>query len=382
MLDRETNELLCRVGPGTPMGEWRRRDWMPSGPKAEIDEMGKRPVRLLGENLLVFKDGQGRYGLLAEECSHRGASLCYGKVEQDGIRCPYHGWKYDINGNCLEQPAEPPEATSKNTIKHRAYPVQGLGGLLFGYLGPPPVPLLPRYDALVKEDCVRQIEIRPVHECNWLQPMENTVDPAHFYWLHAYAGGHQANERDDLEDERFEVETFEYGIYKYHHRPNTIEIHPLVFPNIRRGPQNAIHFYIPMDDTHTGVISVKYSRAQDGRAAEQKEIPYKYLPPIKEVHNDNGFLRHKYHMKTIPDQDGMAWETQGLMADRTKEHLVSSDKGLVMFRQMLRLQIEAVKKGQDPMGVVRDPEKNTIIEFKVGETERATGKEIRRVREL
>ncbi len=134
-----------------------------------------------------------------------------------------------------------------------------------------------------------------------------------------------------------------------------------------------------MDDTHTGVISVKYSRAQDGRAAEQKEIPYKYLPPIKEVHNDNGFLRHKYHMKTIPDQDGMAWETQGLMADRTKEHLVSSDKGLVMFRQMLRLQIEAVKNGQDPMGVVRDMKKNNIIEFKVGEVARDTGKKINRV---
>ncbi len=212
--------------------------------------------------------------------------------------------------------------------------------------------------------------------------MENSVDPAHFYWLHAYAGGHQANARDDLKDERFEVEVFEYGLYKYHHRPKTIEIHPLVFPHIRRGPQNAIHFYIPMDDTHTGIMSVKYRQAQDGGTAEQKEIPFKYLPPIKEVHNDNGFLRQKYHMKTIPDQDGMAWETQGLIADRTKEHLVSSDKGLVIFRQMLRLQIEAVKKGQDPIGVVRDPEKNTIIEFKVGETERATGKEIRRVRNL
>jgi len=113
MLDRETNELLCQVGPGTPMGELLRRYWMPIGPVAEVDEMEKRPVRLLGENLLVFKDRQGRYGLLAEECSHRGASLCYGKVEQDGIRCPYHGWKYDVNGNCLEQPAEPPEASSK-----------------------------------------------------------------------------------------------------------------------------------------------------------------------------------------------------------------------------------------------------------------------------
>lgn len=380
MLDRETNELLCRVGPETPMGELLRRYWMPIGPKAEIDEMIKRPVRLLGEDLLVFKDGQGRYGLLAEECSHRGASLCYGKVEQDGIRCPYHGWKYDVNGNCVEQPAETPETTSKNAIRHRAYPVQELAGLLFGYLGPSPAPLLPRYDVLVKPGCVRQIEIRPVHECNWLQPMENTIDPAHFYWLHAYAGGFQADGRNDLEDEKFEVEIFEYGLYKYHHRPKTIEVHPLVFPNMRRGPQNAMHFYIPMDDTHTGIISVKYRKAEDGSLKGEEVVPYRYLPPIKEDFSDNGFPRHKYSMKTIPDQDGMAWETQGPMADRTKEHLGSSDKGLVMFRQMLRLQIEAVKKGEDPIGVVRDAQKNNIIEFKVGEMDKETGRDVTRVR--
>jgi len=200
MVDRETNELLCRVGPGTPMGELLRRYWMPIAPKAEIDEIRKKQVRLLGENLLAFKDGLGRYDLLAEECSHRGASLCYGKVERDGIGWPYHGWKYDAHGNCLEQPAEPPQAASKNTIRHPAYPVQEWGAA-FGYPGPSPAPLLPRYDVLVKEDCIRQIEIRPVHECNWLQPMENTVDPAHFYWLHAYTGGFQGNARNDLEDE-------------------------------------------------------------------------------------------------------------------------------------------------------------------------------------
>ena len=378
MLDRETNELLCRVGPGTPMGELLRRYWMPIGPKAEVDEMGKRPVRLLGENLVVFKDGRDRYGLLAEECFHRGASLFYGKIEQDGIRCPYHGWKFDINGNCLEQPAESPETSSKDSIRQPAYPVQELGGLLFGYLGPSPAPLLPRYDVLVKEDCIRHIEIRPVHECNWLQPMENTSDPAHFFWLHVYTGGARASEISSLGDERFEVETFEYGIYKYHHRPKTIEVHPLVFPNIRRGPQNAIHFYIPMDDTHTGVISVKYSRTQGAKTTEQKEVPYKYLEPFKEVYSDNGFPRYRYPMTTVPGQDAMAWETQGLIADRTKEHLVSSDKGLVMFRQMLRLQIEAVKKGQDPLGIIRDPKKNDLIEFKVGEIDKDTGKEVGR----
>jgi len=135
-----------------------------------------------------------------------------------------------------------------------------------------------------------------------------------------------------------------------------------------------------MDDTHTGVISVKYRKAEDGNLIKEEVVPYKYLPPIKEEFNDNGFPRHRYTMKTIPDQDGMAWETQGLMADRTKEHLGSSDKGLVMFRQMLRVQIEAVRKGQDPIGVVRDAKKNNIIEFKVGEMDKETGRDVTRVR--
>jgi 5,5'-dehydrodivanillate O-demethylase len=126
-------------------------------------------------------------------------------------------------------------------------------------------------------------------------------------------------------------------------------------------------------------MSVKYRKAEDG-SLKEAVVPYKYLPPIKEGYNDNGFPRHRYTMKTIPDHDGMAWETQGLMADRTKEHLGSSDKGLVMFRQMLRLQMDAVKKGEDPIGVVRDAKKNNIIEFKVGEMDKETGRDVTRVR--
>ncbi len=371
MLDQQTNELITRVGPGTPMGELLRRYWMPIAPQAEIDEKGKRQIRLLGEDLLVFKDAKGRYGLVAEHCSHRGVSLFYGRIEEDGIRCPYHGWKYDVNGKCIEQPAEPPDSNSKENIRHPAYQVEELGGVLFAYLGPSPAPLLPRYDILVRDDWLRRIELHPVLDCNWLQPMENAVDPVHLHWLHGYTGG-----AGTTRDERNEFEVFEYGLYKYHYYEKRIELHPLVFPNILRGPGNVAHFRIPMDDTHTGILYVIYTPTADGKPNGQKEVPYKYIGPIKEPYDDYGFLRYQHHMKTFASQDGMAWETQGPMADRTKEHLASSDKGVVMLRQLLRIQLEKIKKGEDPIGVIRDPEKNKMIEFKVQVIDRETGNEI------
>jgi 5,5'-dehydrodivanillate O-demethylase len=371
MLTLKENELLTRVGPGTPAGTLLRRYWMPLAPKAEIDEKRLRPIRLLGEDLVLFKDGAGRYGLLAEGCSHRGASLCYGRIEADGIRCPYHGWKYDVHGRCLEQPAEPPGSTYKDTIRHPAYPVQELGGVLFGYLGPAPAPLLPRYDILAKEDWVRRIELHPVLECNWLQPMENAVDPAHLHWLHGYTGGAQT-----FRDERNEYELFEHGIYKYHIGEKRIEVHPLVFPNILRGPGNVAHFRIPMDDTHTGILYVIYSPTPDGRPSGQSEVPYTYIGPIKAPYDDHGFLRNRHHMKTFASQDGMAWETQGPTADRAREHLASSDRGVAMLRKLLREQIEIVQEGGDPLGTIRDPAKNQVVMFKVQEMDRETGQEI------
>jgi 5,5'-dehydrodivanillate O-demethylase len=353
------------------MGELLRRYWMPLAPKREIDETGKKQIRLLGEDLVLFKDGEGEYGLVAEACSHRGASLFYGRIEKDGIRCPYHGWKYDVRGRCLEQPAEPSDSNYKDTIRHPAYRIEELGGVLFGYLGPTPAPLLPRYDILVREDWIRRIEIHPTLDCNWLQPMENAVDPSHVYWLHGYTGG-----APSVRDDHIDFELFEYGIYKYHYSENKVEVHPLVFPNLLRGPRNVGHFRIPMDDTHTGVLYVLYTPTADGKPSGQKDVSYNYIGPVKTAYDDNGFLRHRHHMKTFASQDAMAWETQGKIADRTKEHLASGDRGVVMFRQMLRLQIEKLKRGEDPLGVIRDPDKNKIIEFKVQAVDRKTGKEI------
>src|SRR5881628_1879157 len=175
MLSQEENELLARVGPGTPAGQLLRRYWQVAAAASELsDEKPKKRVRVLREDLLLFRDGGGSYGLVGEHCSHRGASLYYGFVEEDGIRCAYHGWKYDACGKCLEQPFENPEAGFKDKISLPAYPVEKLAGLLFAYLGPPEKkPLLPRWDILTWESASRIIEIRPVLNCNWLQAEEN-----------------------------------------------------------------------------------------------------------------------------------------------------------------------------------------------------------------
>ncbi|PYJ69489.1 MAG: hypothetical protein DME76_08760, partial [Verrucomicrobia bacterium] len=188
MLAREENELLTRIGPETPAGELLRRYWHVVAATSEITEdKPKKRVRVLGEDLVLYRDRSGKYGLIAEHCAHRGVSLYYGFVEEDGIRCAYHGWKYDACGKCLEQPFENPEAGFKDKISLPAYPVEKLAGLLFAYLGPPEKkPLLPRWDMLTRRDGVRKLEIYQTLRCNWLQAMENSVDPVHTYYLHAH----------------------------------------------------------------------------------------------------------------------------------------------------------------------------------------------------
>jgi phenylpropionate dioxygenase-like ring-hydroxylating dioxygenase large terminal subunit len=153
MLTREENEMLTRVGPGTPAGELLRRYWFPVGVASELTaENPTQIVRILGETLVLFRDKAGRVGLLNDRCSHRGASLCYGRVEERGIACPYHGWLYDTKGNCLETPAEPADSKFHLTVKQKSYPVQKLAGLCWAYLGSAPAPIIPNFDIWFRND--------------------------------------------------------------------------------------------------------------------------------------------------------------------------------------------------------------------------------------
>ena len=373
MLMREENELLTRVGPGTPCGELLRRYWHPVGVASELTEAKpKKRVRILGEDLVLFRlpatpDGRLRYGLLAEHCSHRAASLYYGTLEDDGLRCAYHGWKYNVSGRCLEQPFEPEESNYKDEIRHPAYPVEKLTGLLFAYMGPlEKKPLLPRWDVLVRKDGTREIQVHPVLKCNWLQAQENTPDLVHGYYLHA----HQFKVRGMSEGayryrqiERIEFDEFEWGLRQrriYADRgPGAVTAYPMVFPNImrlREAAKEVIHWRVPIDDSNTQIFWLGFTSSTDGKKVKQPEDP-----PVKYVtyKDEEG----EFLMTSFPSQDAMAWETQGPIFDRTQEHLGSSDRGIVKLRKMLRDQIKVVEQGGEPMALVRDPEKNRIIEF-------------------
>ncbi|MGH7772760.1 MAG: Rieske 2Fe-2S domain-containing protein [Candidatus Binatia bacterium] len=367
MLPKEANEMLTRVGPCTPCGELLRRFWHPVALAAEVTEARpKKRVRILGEDLVLFRlpsgdGGQVRYGLLDEHCSHRAASLYYGFVEEDGLRCAYHGWKYDMNGMCLDQPFEKnPEF--KKEVCHRAYPVEKLSGLLFTYMGPrDKKPLLPRWDFLVRKDWARKIEVQPVLNCNWLQPMENAVDPSHTRFLHGETfrqKGIRRNVSYHLKKvDEFVFEPCEWGIRKRRVFENgEKEVgHILVFPNMLRHP-GSLHFRVPLDDTHTQIYRIVRLNANKGLSGKAlDDLPIEYVM----TKNEEG----EFNMDTFPSQDAMAWETQGAITDRSRELLGESDRGITMVRKLLRDQIRIVEQGGEPMGLVRDPGKNRIIEF-------------------
>src|SRR3954452_3764837 len=187
MISVEQNQKLTRVGKGTPMGELLRRYWHPIAAVTEFEDKATKPVRLMGENLVLYKDLSGTYGLIDRQCPHRRADMAYGWVEECGLRCSYHGWLFSERGQCLQQPFEEiahPEARFKDRIAVKAYPVEAKAGLLWAYLGPAPAPLVPTWEPFTWTNGFVQIVFAEV-PCNWLQAQENSIDPVHFEWLHS-----------------------------------------------------------------------------------------------------------------------------------------------------------------------------------------------------
>jgi 5,5'-dehydrodivanillate O-demethylase len=370
MLTQEENELLTRVGRGTPAGQLLRRYWHVVGAASELtEEKPKKRVRVLGEDLVLFRDRSGAFGLVAEHCAHRGASLYYGFVEEDGIRCAYHGWKYDACGTCMEQPFESPEAGYREKIRHPAYPVERLAGFLFAYMGPAEKkPLLPKWDILMRRDGARKLESYQILRCNWLQAMENSVDPVHTYYLHAHTLRTRGNKEAayyyrPLSKLEFElvVHPAWAGIQKQRFfAGDTARVetpHPLIFPNMLLVPARHsynMHFRTPVDDYHTQIFHVSFRPTRDGGVVEQPEDP-----PLEFVSTKNE--AGEFHMENFPSQDQMAWESQGPVANRPNEHLGESDQGVIMFRKLVRDQLRAVQNGGDPVGINRDPAKDEVI---------------------
>src|SRR5712692_455227 len=365
MLTPEENELLTRVGPGTPAGELFRRYWLPIAPVSELgDEQPTKFVRILGEDLVLFRDKSGNVGLIADHCSHRAASLLYGRVEERGIACAYHGWLYDTAGNCLETPAEPAGSMFHLTVKQRAYPVQKLVGFYWAYLGPLPAPVIPRFDILVRKDGHRKLTVYPQLDCNWFAAAENAVDSTHLQILHQDSPTSKRIPTnttrgyiDDIESSDYYLTP--YGIMKKRtYRDGTIDEHPMVFPNHLR-VRGSIWLRTPIDDTHTMQFVLGFKATEDGSPVDQGDPPVEYLPPIKDP-PDAMHPAAYYNLYTpfgqILTQDMVMWETQGPMGDRPNERLATSDKGVVMLRELMMAEIAKVERGLDPMGVIRDPD--------------------------
>jgi len=371
MMTKEENEMLTRVGPGTPAGELLRRYWHPVAVARELSEENPtKSVRVLGEDLVLFKDKRGKVGLLADRCAHRGASLLYGRVEERGIACAYHGWLYDTEGSCLECPAEPAGSKFYLTVKHRAYPVQRFLGFYWAYMGPLPAPEIPRFDIWLRKDGRRGIAIYPILDCNWLQSMENSVDPAHLQILHLDTTRpfKAPNTTRGFIDEiaSYEFREVPFGIMKRRvFKSGFVDEHPLIFPNNLR-QSNSTQFRVPIDDTHTWHVHILFEPTEDGSVVEQseEEITVEYIENFKNPPHALYPLAG-YTMHQPLAQDCMAWESAGPIWDRTQERLGTSDRGIVMFREMLKRESAKVQSGLDPIGVYRGD--HPMIDTKLGE---------------
>ena len=389
MLRKEQNDLLTQTGPGTPMGAMFRSYWIPALLAEELPENDGAPVRvrLLSEDLLAFRDSQGRYGLISEFCAHRGVSLWFGRNEEGGIRCPYHGWKYDVTGQCIDVPSEPAEHDFCRKIKLRAYPLVKQGDILWTHMGGPDKrPPLPGFEfSLVPVE--QSFTSKRLQECNWLQAMEGGIDSSHVSWLHRQNldsdplfKGAKGNEYN-LKDPRpvFKVIDAPGGLFigarrnaedgNYYWR-----ITPWVMPCFTMVPPRGDHpihghFWIPIDDENCWAWSFDYhpvraltaaerQAMRDGKGVHVATIPGTYLPL---ANRRNDYLMDRAAQRAgltfsgvdgIGMQDASLQESMGPIADRTREHLTSTDHGIVLARMRLLKAARALaENGDAPPGV-------------------------------
>lgn len=358
MLSSEKNRVLTQVGRGTPMGDLLRRYWHPVGAVSELDADPVKAVRLMGEDLVLYRDLSGIHGLIGKRCRHRGADLSCGYVERCGLRCSYHGWAYDEQGRCVEQPFEDridPQGRLKEKIRNTAYPVQAKAGLLWAYMGPQPAPLLPDWEPFSWKNGFVQIVFADV-PCNWFQCQENSIDPVHFEWAHSnwstrlsgntgpYAPAHL----------RLDFEEFDYGFVYKRVREDTDETDPLwtvgrtfLWPN---GFFLGEHFEwrVPVDDENTLSVTWSFIRVpKEAEPYEQARIPA-WTSPTRDARTGRWITSH------VINQDIVTWVGQGRVADRTREQLGASDRGIAMIRKRLLQDLDQIARGGDPKGIIRE----------------------------
>jgi nitrite reductase/ring-hydroxylating ferredoxin subunit len=358
-------EELTLVERGTPMGEYLRRFWHPVGLAGDATAT-PRKVRVLAEDLILFRDGQGRAGLVHPRCCHRGASLFFGRGEEEGIRCCYHGWLFDVEGRCLDMPMEPENgAKVRGKIRQPWYPVEERYGLIFAYLGPPEKkPLLPRYELLEGLDEGEEILVDDsnlgsggygIAPCNWLQHFENVVDPFHVPILHQAFSGVQFVPEMGVKPE-VTFSTFDRGVRSESWRDlgegkKLRRVTECLLPNIRVVPSprlapgrtEAIGFVLPIDSTHYLVYNVGRGR------------PGTSLSDVRSKVNGQNWRDLTEAEHQLYPGDWEAQTSQGEITFHSEEHLASTDQGIAMLRRLLLRQVKIVAEGGDPEGWTQSP---------------------------
>ena len=368
---------LCHVGPGMPGGAMFRRYWLAVARTEDLKDI-PQAVKVLGEELVLFRDGSGRVGLVGLHCSHRGTSLEYGDIEARGIRCPYHGWLYDVEGNCLDQPLEPKGSTFCQKVKHPSYRVQELGGLIFAYMGaqesePPP---LPRYSALVRDDGMRLV-LPPRHwDYNWFNFFENTIDSLHAFFLHKPSRADRSWENafwDYPGDHHIEAFRTEYGLKTIVHwpgpTPGTLYVRltslalPTVFSLGGRGVEEEgferLLFVTPVDDDNFMVFSSDFV-PRDKVDVIKKRDQSRYAPPTAEPVKEYDKRKHVPYRGQVWREDYVCQSTQRKIGYRD-EQLATSDRGVILLRKLLLEAIETVRHGGVPQGIVPKEKANEMI---------------------
>ena len=381
MINAETNALLTRTGPGTPMGELLRRYWIPALLDWELPEPDCPPVRvkLLGEKLIAFRDTEGRLGILDEFCAHRGVSLWFGRNEECGLRCAYHGWKYDVNGQCVDLPSEAEESGMRQRIKLKSYPCVELGGVIWAYMGPPAhQPPLPNFE-WVHLPPSHRVTTKRWQESNYLQAVEGGIDSSHVSFLH----------RGDMATDPFHKNTGGARMVKatrttfdildapgglligarrdadpgYHYWRITQFIMPwyTLIPPYANNALNG-HAWVPMDDENCMAWSMTFHPTapipekdveliKDGNGVHAELIPGTFRPV---ANRGNDYLidrakqksgRHYNGVRGLAMQDASVQESIGTIANRSKENLVSTDNAIILARQRLLRAAQAVQDG-------------------------------------
>ncbi len=396
LLTKEKNDLLTQTGPGTPMGDLFRCYWHPALLAEELPGPDCPPVRvqMLSERLIAFRDSENRLGLMNEFCAHRGVSLWFGRNEEGGLRCSYHGWKYDVTGQCIDVPSDPPERNSCKKIKLKAYSLVEKGGIFWAYMGDPAKqPPLPEYEICTVKPEQRFLSKR-LQECNWLQAMEGGIDSSHVSFLHSgnlntdplFKGS--AGNKYNIADKRpvFEVVDNPGGLFigarrnaedqQYYWR-----ITPWLMPSFTMVPPRGDHpvhghFWIPIDDERCWTWSFDYTGArdltkseresmEDGHGVHCKYVPGTYIPLANKT---NDYLMDREAQKSglaysgihgIAMQDASLQESMGPICDRSKEMLMPTDKGIMMARRKLFKAVTNLQeKGEMPPGL--DPETHKV----------------------